>query len=69
MDIEKVTIPAVMDSPDAEMEKAYKAWPYRVVGLEQGQLALDAKFKAGIDVKSVRGWLECQVLVQDLSTP
>ncbi len=72
MDIKKVTIPTVMDNPDASMEKAYKAFPYRVVGVEGGQVAFNAKFDKfimGMDIEDVREWLDCEALVQERMMP
>lgn len=55
-------MPAVMDTPDAQAEKAFRAWPLRIVGIERGgKLIFDDRFmpaKGGIDVRQLDEWLK-----------
>ena len=59
---EGLSIPAVMDTPDLQMEKKYHAWPWRIVGVDRsGHLAFDAPFDGrhgGVNVGDVRKWLD-----------
>ena len=64
MDIEGVTIPAVIDGIDASTETAYKAWPLRVVGIDRdGRIAFDGPFKPkerGVNLNELGDWLQSQ---------
>jgi hypothetical protein len=64
MNREHLTIPAAIDSPEANAEKSYKASPYRIVAVNRdGLLVLDARFdpsQRGVNVEQVRDWLEAQ---------
>jgi len=61
LDLKKVTIPAVLDTRDREVEKAYAAFPMRLVVVSpSGYLTLDARFRGdqGLDLVRVSKWLE-----------
>jgi hypothetical protein len=60
MRIMHVTIPAVLDTPDFRMERAFRSGPMRVVGVNHGELLLDQPFRpsTGIDFVQLKGWLD-----------
>ncbi len=69
MQIEHVTIPAVIDNEDATVQTAYKAFPLRLVVIDRaGCLAFDGKFdpgKGGLDLPQAREWLEFNLGIGD----
>ncbi|MBX9625566.1 MAG: redoxin domain-containing protein [Gemmataceae bacterium] len=56
------TVPTVVDGPDAAAEEAYRAYPFRVVGVEpDGRVAFASQFTGGLfglDVRALARWLE-----------
>jgi hypothetical protein len=62
LQVQQVTMPVVLDTEDAQVERAYLAWPLRLVLVRSGgQLAFDARFrpdKGGLDLECVSRGLE-----------
>ncbi len=59
--IKKLTIPAVLDTKNAQVENAYSGWPLRLVVVgTTGLFELDAPFQppGGLDLQRVSQWLE-----------
>ncbi len=62
MAIEQVTIPAIMDTTDARIERAYSAFPLRLVVVDRaGRIAFDAPFDykaGGLRLVPIHRWLK-----------
>jgi hypothetical protein len=67
MDLKHVTIPAVFDTPDSVMERTFSVCPFRVVGVNHGEIGLDlpaSQVKANF--REVPNWLDVAIRHHDV---